>query len=77
MSTSSSRIASVAASPCAAARDSLAAERTAWSRAAAAVAALTERERADLVFGIKLAFDDPAGRLKAGLPVRLEVPLSP
>ncbi len=40
-------------------------------------AALTERERADLVFGIKVAFDDPAGRLKAGLPVTLEVPLSP
>jgi HlyD family secretion protein len=40
-------------------------------------AALTEHERADLVFGIKVAFDDPAGRLKAGLPVTLEVPLSP
>jgi len=40
-------------------------------------AALTERERADLVFGIKVAFDDPAGRLKAGLPVTLEVPLTP
>jgi len=40
-------------------------------------AALTERERADLVFGIKVAFDDSAGRLKAGLPVTLEVPLTP
>jgi HlyD family secretion protein len=40
-------------------------------------AALTERERADLVFGIKVSFDDPAGRLKAGLPVTLEVPLTP
>jgi HlyD family secretion protein len=40
-------------------------------------AALTEHERADLVFGIKVAFDDPAGRLKAGLPVTLEVPLPP
>jgi HlyD family secretion protein len=40
-------------------------------------AALTERERADLVFGIKVAFDDPAGRLKAGLPVTLEIPLTP
>ncbi|MGH7613527.1 MAG: HlyD family secretion protein [Gemmatimonadales bacterium] len=40
-------------------------------------AALTEHERADLVFGIKVAFDDPTGRLKAGLPVTLEVPLTP
>ena len=40
-------------------------------------AALTERERADLVFGIKVTFDDPAGRLKAGLPVTLDVPLTP
>ena len=40
-------------------------------------AALTERERADLVFAIKVEFDDPAGRLKAGLPVTLEVPLTP
>jgi membrane fusion protein YbhG len=40
-------------------------------------AALTERERADLVFAIKVEFDDPGGRLKAGLPVTLEVPLTP
>ncbi len=40
-------------------------------------AALTERERADLVFAIKVTFVDPAGRLKAGLPVTLEVPLTP
>lgn len=40
-------------------------------------AALTERERADLVFGIKVAIDDDEGRLKAGLPVRVEIPLSP
>ena len=40
-------------------------------------AALTDRERADLVFGIKVSFDDPAGRLKAGLPVTLDVPLTP
>jgi HlyD family secretion protein len=40
-------------------------------------AALTERERADLVFAIKVEFDDPAGRLKAGLPVTLEVPRTP
>jgi HlyD family secretion protein len=40
-------------------------------------AAITERERADLVFGIKVEFDDPAGHLKAGLPVTLDVPLTP
>lgn len=40
-------------------------------------AALTERERADLVFAIKVTFADPTGRLKAGLPVTLEVPLTP
>ncbi len=40
-------------------------------------AALTERERADLVFGIKVATDGAAGRLKAGMPVRVEIPLLP
>ncbi|HWC75606.1 MAG TPA: efflux RND transporter periplasmic adaptor subunit [Gemmatimonadales bacterium] len=40
-------------------------------------AALTERERADLVFGIKVAIDDNDGRLKAGMPVRVEIPLLP
>ena len=40
-------------------------------------AALTERERADLVFAIKVQVDDPRGRLKAGLPVDLEVTLLP
>ena len=40
-------------------------------------AALTERERADLVFGIKVTTDDGGGRLKAGLPVRVEIPLNP
>jgi HlyD family secretion protein len=40
-------------------------------------AALTERERADLVFGIKVTTDDAGGRLKAGLPVRVEIPLAP
>jgi HlyD family secretion protein len=40
-------------------------------------AALTDRERADLVFGIKVSFADPSGRLKAGLPVTLDVPLTP
>jgi len=40
-------------------------------------AALTERERADLVFAIKVHVDDPRGRLKAGLPVDLEITLLP
>ena len=40
-------------------------------------AALTERERADLVFAIKVEFADSAGRLKAGMPVTLEIPLTP
>ncbi len=40
-------------------------------------AALTERERADLVFGTKVATDGAAGRLKAGMPVRVEIPLLP
>jgi membrane fusion protein YbhG len=40
-------------------------------------AALTERERADLVFAIKVQLDDPRGRLKAGLPVDLEITLLP
>jgi HlyD family secretion protein len=40
-------------------------------------AALTERERADLVFGIKVSIDDSGGRLKAGMPVQLDVPLLP
>ena len=40
-------------------------------------AALTERERADLVFAIKVTVDDPTGRLKAGLPVTLRIALTP
>ncbi len=40
-------------------------------------AALTERERADLVFGIKVSTDGAGGRLKAGMPVRVEIPLQP
>ena len=31
--------------------------------------ALTERERADLLFGVKIQFDDRSGMLKAGVPV--------
>jgi HlyD family secretion protein len=39
--------------------------------------ALTERERADLVFAVKVEADagDAGGRLKAGLPVTVEIPL--
>lgn len=42
-------------------------------------AALTERERADLVFGIKVELDagDAGGRVKAGMPVTVEIPLLP
>lgn len=42
-------------------------------------AALTERERADLVFGIRVTIDggDGAGRLKAGIPVELDLTLLP
>jgi HlyD family secretion protein len=39
--------------------------------------ALTERERADLVFAIRVAIDDARGRLKAGMPVELDIPLLP
>jgi HlyD family secretion protein len=41
--------------------------------------ALTERERADLVFAVKVEPDagDAGGRLKAGLPVTVEIPLGP
>jgi len=40
-------------------------------------AALTERERADLVFGIKVELDDgdAGGRVKAGMPATVEIPL--
>jgi HlyD family secretion protein len=42
-------------------------------------AALTERERADLVFGIKIELDgaDAGGRVKAGMPVTVELPRLP
>jgi len=42
-------------------------------------AALTERERADLVFGLKVELDsaDAGGRVKAGMPVTVEIPLLP
>jgi HlyD family secretion protein len=37
--------------------------------------ALTEDERADLLFGIKVAITDPGGRFKPGLPVTVRLPL--
>lgn len=40
-------------------------------------AALTESERADLVFAIKVAIDDAGGRLKAGMPVDVSMDLLP
>jgi HlyD family secretion protein len=40
-------------------------------------AALTERERADLVYAIRVALDDSGGRLKAGMPVDLEIDRAP
>src|SRR5436309_2597924 len=42
-------------------------------------AALTERERADLVFGIKVELDggDAGGRVKAGMPATVEIPVLP
>ncbi|HJP55984.1 MAG TPA: HlyD family efflux transporter periplasmic adaptor subunit, partial [Gemmatimonadales bacterium] len=36
--------------------------------------ALTERERADLVFGVKVAFEDTTGVLHPGLPVTVRFP---
>lgn len=36
--------------------------------------ALTEEERADLLFGVKIEFDDPTGMLKPGLPVTVRIP---
>jgi HlyD family secretion protein len=35
--------------------------------------ALTEKERADLLFGVKVVFDDSTGTLKPGLPATVEI----
>ena len=35
--------------------------------------ALTERERADLMFGVKIEFADSTGMLKAGLPITVHI----
>jgi HlyD family secretion protein len=36
--------------------------------------ALTEQERADLLFGVKIEFDQGAGGLRAGLPITVQLP---
>lgn len=36
--------------------------------------ALTEQERADLLFGVKIEFDSNTDRLRAGLPITVELP---
>ena len=36
--------------------------------------ALTDQERADLLFGVRIEFDDRTGRLKAGLPITVRLP---
>lgn len=36
--------------------------------------ALTDAERADLLFGVRIEFDDRTGRLKAGLPITVQLP---
>lgn len=36
--------------------------------------ALTDKERADLLFGVKVEFTDRANRLKAGLPITVRMP---
>ncbi len=38
--------------------------------------ALTEQERADLLFGVKIEFDANTDRLRAGLPITVELPTS-
>jgi HlyD family secretion protein len=35
--------------------------------------ALTENERADLLFGVRIEFDDASGMLKAGLPATVQI----
>jgi HlyD family secretion protein len=37
--------------------------------------ALTEEERADLLFGVKVAFRDSLGALKPGLPITVRIPV--
>lgn len=39
--------------------------------------ALTEQERADLLFGVRIEFQDGTHRLRAGLPITVELPAPP
>lgn len=39
--------------------------------------ALTERERADMLFGVKVEFQDASGMLKGGLPITVRIEPSP
>jgi HlyD family secretion protein len=39
--------------------------------------ALTEEERADLLFGVKVAFSDTTGALKPGLPITVRITATP
>ena len=39
--------------------------------------ALTEDERADLMFGVKIEFEDSTGALKPGLPITVTIPKKP
>jgi HlyD family secretion protein len=39
--------------------------------------ALTEKERADLLFGVKVEFSDTTGMLKAGLPITVRIDAPP
>ena len=39
--------------------------------------ALTEEERADLLFGVKVAFHDSTGALKPGLPITVRITPAP
>ena len=38
--------------------------------------ALTDQERADLLFGVKIEFTDATNRLKAGLPITVRLPIT-
>jgi HlyD family secretion protein len=40
-------------------------------------AALTEEERADLLFGVRIEVDDPPATLRPGLPVVVRIPGTP
>jgi len=39
--------------------------------------ALTEQEREDLLFGVKVEFDGQGDRLRAGMPITVTLPKAP